>query len=116
MPPEASRIICENLEWSTLNSLVGQIQCIYPNISATQVHAAWTTMLEELWKRDIDQLKSTKALLEELADDVEVWDVARDNGVEQLCFGMKKIARSLCDQVVEIALDATCEFDWIQEY
>ena len=38
---------------------------IYPSITANQVHAAWTTMSETLWKRDKEQLPSVKLLLGE---------------------------------------------------
>jgi hypothetical protein len=42
--------IQENLEWSTLASLVTQIQASYPNVTAQQVHATWSQMSKTLWK------------------------------------------------------------------
>jgi hypothetical protein len=108
MPSEAAAIIREGLEWNTPNSLVPKIQSLYPNVTANQVHSAWTTMSETLWKRDSAQLPSAKMLLEEFGDEVDLFNVATEDGVEQLCWGMKRILTALRGKVVEIALDATC--------
>jgi hypothetical protein len=61
-------------------------------------------------KRDKDQLTSARKLLEEHEQDVDVFEIKGTEGVEQLCWGMKKIARQLLGKVVEIGIDATCEF------
>ncbi len=66
-------------------------------------------MSETLWKRDKMQLPSAKILMEEFKDDVDVFDVKPPDGVEQLCWGMKRIGAELRGQIVEIALDATCK-------
>jgi len=95
MPPEAVEMIRESLEWSAPNSLVPKIQSLHPSVTANQVHAAWTLMSETLWKRDAAQLPSAKILLDEFADDVDVFHVAVEDGVEQLCWGMKKILTTL---------------------
>ncbi|KAF8521379.1 hypothetical protein BU17DRAFT_45849, partial [Hysterangium stoloniferum] len=50
MPPEVTEIIKENLEWCTPNSLVLKVQALYPSVTANQVHTAWTTMSEIVWK------------------------------------------------------------------
>ncbi|KAG6867397.1 hypothetical protein C0993_003278 [Termitomyces sp. T159_Od127] len=110
MPPGATAIIRENLEWSTPNSLVMKIQSSYPNITANQVHNSWTMMSKTLWKRDPNQIVSAKLLLEELSDDVVIFDVKPEEGVEQLCWGLKHILARLKDKVVEIGLDATCTY------
>jgi hypothetical protein len=65
-------IIQENLEWSTPASLVTQIQVSYPNVTTQQVHATWSQMSETLWKHDQYQLSSTKILLNQYLDDVDV--------------------------------------------
>lgn len=109
MPSGASDIIREHLEWSTPASLVPQIQAAYPNVTAKQVHAAWTEMSETLWKRDQYQLPSAEILLNEYSDDVDVFNIPVADGVEQLCWGMKKVASRLKGKVVEIGIDATCE-------
>ena len=109
MPPEALEIIRANLEWSTPVSMVSRVQALFPNVTAKQIHAAWTRMSEVLWRRDKDQLKSAGLLLDELGDDVDVFEIEVAEGVEQVCWAMKKIAGRLKGKIVEIAIDATCQ-------
>ena len=66
-------------------------------------------MSETLWKREKDQLSSAKILLNEYRDDVDVFEVDVQDGVQQLCWGMKKILAELKGKVIEIAVDATCK-------
>jgi hypothetical protein len=110
MPPEALDFIRTNLDWSTLVSMVSKVQELYPNVTASQIHTAWTTMSETLWKREKMQLPSAKVLLEEFRDVVDVFHIDAVEGVEQLCWGMKKIATTLkkLGKVTEVAFDATC--------
>jgi DNA-directed RNA polymerase subunit N (RpoN/RPB10) len=110
MPAEALEIIRTNLEWSTPVSMVGRVQALFPNVTAKQIHAAWTRMSEVLWRRDKDQLKSAGLLLDELGDDVDVFEIEAVEGVEQVCWGMKKIAGRLKGKIIEIAIDATCQY------
>ncbi|KAL0945140.1 hypothetical protein HGRIS_004293 [Hohenbuehelia grisea] len=107
MPPGALDMVRENLEWSTPSSIVAKIQMAYPNVTPKQIHSAWTVMSEALWKRDRDQMESARQLLAELGDEAEVFDVAIAEGVEQLCWGMKKIGTTLQGKVAEIGMDAT---------
>ncbi|KAF7799214.1 hypothetical protein EIP86_010446 [Pleurotus ostreatoroseus] len=107
LPPEAAAIIRENVQYSTPNELVTQIQSLYPHVTSTQIHTAWSRMSETLWKRDPQQLPSAKLLIEEFPDDVDIFDIKPADGVEQLCWGMKRIAAELRGKVVEIGLDAT---------
>jgi len=58
MPQEALEIIQENLEWCTPNSLATKIQTLYPSVTTNQIHTAWTTMSETLWKRDPNPMTS----------------------------------------------------------
>jgi hypothetical protein len=109
MPPEAIALIRENLEWTTPVSMVAQIQALYPNVTPSQIHRAWTDMSETLWKREKDQLSSAKTLLNGYKDDVDVFDIDVQDGLQQLCWGMKKILTELKGKVVEIAVDATCK-------
>jgi hypothetical protein len=109
MPVEATEIIRDNLEWSILSTLVPRIQGLFPNITSKQVHSAWSCMSQILWKKDENQLTSAKLLLDELAGDVDIFDIEEVDGVEQVCWGMKRIAKSLHKNIIEIALDATCE-------
>ena len=106
---EALEIIRTNLEWTTPVSMVGRIQGLFPNVTAKQIHAAWTQMSDVLWRQDNDQLKSASLLLDELGDDVDVFEIEAVEGVKQVCWGMKKIAGRLKGKIVEIAIDATCQ-------
>ncbi|KAF7426653.1 hypothetical protein PC9H_009022 [Pleurotus ostreatus] len=109
VPAEALDMVRENLDNATPNELVGRIQALFPQVTANQIHTAWTVMSEELWKRDDQQLTSAKLLMEDLSDDVEMFNVVIEDGIEQICWGMKQIARPLIGKVVEVGLDATFE-------
>ena len=110
MPPGASDIIRENITWNTPVAIMLKVQAVYPQVMGKQIHKAWTQMSEVLWKRDKLQLPSTKALLVEFGDDINVFEIEVAPGVLQLCWGMKKILAALKGKVVEIAIDATCEY------
>lgn len=71
-------------------------------------------MSETLWKRDPLQLPSAKMLLKELGDDVDVFNVNEPEGVEQLCWGMKRIGTRLRGKVIEIGIDATCAYSFFE--
>jgi len=47
-------------------------------------------------------------LLKEFRNDVDVFDIKVEEGVEQLAWGMKKILAGLKGKVVEIGVDTTC--------
>ena len=110
IPPGAAGIIHKNLEWSTPVSLVPKIQVAYPNVTSKQSHTAWTHMSETLWTQDQYQLPSVETLLKEYSEDVDVFDILVVDGVDQLCWGMKKIVGPLKGKVVEIGIDATCGY------
>jgi hypothetical protein len=97
------------LEWSTPVSVTPRVQAIYPHITGKQIHTAWTQMSETLWRRDKEQLPSVETLLREFGDDVDVFDIEVEEGVQQLCWGMKKIGERLRGKVIEIGIDATCK-------
>ncbi|KAG6328345.1 hypothetical protein ID866_10744, partial [Astraeus odoratus] len=107
MPSDAVDVICDNLEWNTPSTLVLKIHALYLHIMPTQVHSAWTRMSEVLWKKNINQLTSAQMLLGKWTAEVEVFTVEILEGVEQLCWGMTRIAHQLSGKVVEIGLDAT---------
>jgi hypothetical protein len=109
LPPEATALIRENLEWFTPHEVAKKVLQIYPSITANQVHTAWTTMSETLWKRSRDQLPSIKALLAELGSDVALLDLPGMEGVEQVAWAMKGVLLPLQGKIVEIGIDATCE-------
>ena len=107
--PEAAALIRENLDWFSPHEVSKKVMAIYPSITANQVHAAWTTMSETLWKRDKEQLPSVKLLLGELKDDVTILGLPGMDGVEQVAWVMKKVVEQLQGKIVEIGIDATCE-------
>lgn len=107
--PEAATLIRENLEWFSPHEVSKKVMAIYPSITANQIHAAWTTMSETLWKRDKEQLPSVKLLLGELKDDVAILGLPGMDGVEQVAWVMKKVVEPLRGKIVEIGIDATCE-------
>uniref|UniRef100_A0A0W0ETV3 MULE transposase domain-containing protein n=1 Tax=Moniliophthora roreri TaxID=221103 RepID=A0A0W0ETV3_MONRR len=111
MPQEAAEIIRENLLDSTPGSLVYGLQKLFPQLTAAQIHSAWTIMSEEIWKKHKLQLPSAQALLEEYSNIIDIFPVLEDDGVEQLCWGMKKIADfiniKLKMVVVEVSMDVT---------
>ncbi|KAJ7711152.1 hypothetical protein B0H14DRAFT_2414753 [Mycena olivaceomarginata] len=109
MLAEAAAIIREGIEWSTPVQMVGKVQALFPNVTASQVHAAWSTMSEVLWKHDDMQLPSAQTLLKELGDDVDVLDIQPAEGIQQVAWVMKKIMKPLEGKIVEIGLDATCK-------
>ena len=89
--------------------MVSRVQGLFLNVTAKQIHAAWTQMSEVLWQQDKEQLKSAMLLLDELGNEVDVFEIEAVEGVEQICWGMKKITRGLKGKIVEIAIDATCQ-------
>ncbi|KAF7350610.1 SWIM-type domain-containing protein [Mycena sanguinolenta] len=108
LPAAALALIRDNVEWLTPVAMVTKIQAAFPKATAAQIHRAWTQMSEPFWRFDRDQLVSTKMLLQEHPDDVDIF-VLRDipGGVDALCWGMKKIATPLKGQIVEVGVDAT---------
>ena len=109
LPPEAAEMIRENLDWTTPNDMARKIQIGFPAVSTKQVHKAWTTMSETLWKRNSDQIPSARALLTEYEDDADLLTIPTPEGVEQVAWVMKKIANALRGRIVEIGIDATCK-------
>src|SRR5258708_442087 len=74
-----------------------------------QVYAWWLCLTEDGWKHEEDQIKSARILLTE-RDDVDTWELDVPGGVVVVAWGVKPIADQLTGRVVEITLDATCEY------
>jgi hypothetical protein len=110
MPPEAAAIIRQDVEHHSPAELVLKIQNRFPAITRAQVHAAWTTMSETIWKRDKVQLTSARKLLDEYATEVDVFNLPTMDGIEQLAWGMRKIAGRLRGIIAEVGIDATCKW------
>jgi hypothetical protein len=110
MPPEALQMIEEQAEWSTPSQMATKIQSQYPQVTTKQIHSAWRGLSQEFWRRDDEQLPSTRKLLAEYRDEVDTFELVDvPEGVEILAWGMKKIAEPMRGKVVEIGMDATCE-------
>ncbi|KAJ7078765.1 hypothetical protein C8R43DRAFT_910298, partial [Mycena crocata] len=108
MPQGALDIIRENVEWMTPVAMVPKVQASYPNVTPAQIHRAWTEMSAEYWRRDDDQLLSTKKLLAEHPEEVDVFEPEDlPEGVEMISWGMKKIANKVKGEIVEVGVDAT---------
>ncbi|KAJ7901375.1 hypothetical protein B0H13DRAFT_1883053 [Mycena leptocephala] len=95
----------DNVQWMIPVAMVTQVQAAFPNVTAAQIHWAWVELSKPFWQFDDDQLLSMKKLLEEYTDDVDIF-VPNDvlEGVEMVCWGMKKIAMPLKGKVVEIGV------------
>jgi len=108
LPPEAAAMIREELEWTSPREMA-KVLTIFPTASRQQVHKAWTTMSETLWKRDAEKLSSVKLLLSECKDNVNLLDIPISKGVKQVAWVMRKIIACLRGNFVEIGLDSTCK-------
>ncbi|KAJ7833625.1 hypothetical protein B0H14DRAFT_2364226, partial [Mycena olivaceomarginata] len=108
MPQEALDMINANVEWLTLVAMVQRVQAAFPVVSAAQIHTAWRELSQGFWRRDDKQLPSTEKLLREYPDDVDVFEPEDvPDGVEMVCWGMKRIAEPLKGKIVEVGVDAT---------
>ncbi|KAJ6611363.1 hypothetical protein B0H10DRAFT_2224139 [Mycena sp. CBHHK59/15] len=102
MPVEALDMIRENVEWLTPVAMVTKVQEAFPSVTAAQIHRAWMEESAPFWRFDNDQLLSTKKLLEEHTDDIDIFEpMDIPEGVEMVCWGMKKIAMPLKGKIVE---------------
>jgi hypothetical protein len=62
-----------------------------------------------MWKQAENQMDSTQMLLQEMEDEADILQIETVEGVTALAWGLRKVALHLSDQVVEVAIDATCE-------
>lgn len=75
-----------------------------------QIHTHWLNFSQPHWRRDDLQLLSASKLLREYQDVVDVFKPTNiPDGVEMLCWGMKKINEPLQGKVIELGVDATCK-------
>jgi hypothetical protein len=103
-------LIRENFQWLTPVAMVSKVQAAFPMVTAQQIHRAWMEMSEIFWRRDDLQLPSAVKLLGEHSEDIDVFTPENvPEGVEMLCWGMKKIVGPLRGKIVEIGVDATCK-------
>lgn len=116
LPGGAAAIIREHLEWSSPSDLVPQVQAVFPQVTAKQIHHAWRQMSEEIWKWQDDAIHSAQQLLKEFHESANLGahllDVDVPLGVEIVAFSFPKVIGALQEngrKFEEIGLDATCE-------
>jgi hypothetical protein len=110
MPPEALKMIEDQVEWLTPAAMASKVQAACPQVTSKQIYKAWRELSQTYWQRDELQLPSAKKLLAEYPEEVDVFDVGGiPEDVEILAWGMKRITTRLKGHVVEIGMDATCQ-------
>lgn len=103
-------MVRKNIDWALPNDLTRKIQKDYPAITAKQIMTIWAKLAQELWKRKPEnQMESATILLEESDAVTDLFSLEVEEGVDQLAWGMKKIASLLGTNIVEVGIDATCE-------
>jgi hypothetical protein len=108
MPGDARQFIIDNIDL-TPGDLYSRVASNWPTIERYQVYHTWSRNAEGLWKRDDDPIISAKSLLQGWKDDVDLFDLALENDVIGMAWGIKNVAQRVQGMIVEIALDATCE-------
>lgn len=90
--------------------MVAKVQAAYPSITSAQIHAAWMQMSQIFWCCDDLQLSSAQNLLDKYGDEVDIF-LSRNipEGLDILCWGMKKIERPLHRKIIEVGLNMTCK-------
>ena len=59
--------------------------------------------------------ESATILLKESSDVTDLFLLEVEEGVDQLAWGMKKIAHLLGADIIEVGIDATCEYDMMSQ-
>ena len=54
-------------------------------------------------------MDSARQLLQEFGEEVDVFEVDEEKGVDQLAWGMRTIAMKIGTSLIEVGLDATCK-------
>lgn len=93
-----------------------------PNFSRRAVHTLYMKSHQSEWKRDDDEIKSAKKLLEEFSqkdkgspyhiEPIPMPDNA-DDGYTAIAFSMPNLIRKWGGKIVEIALDSTCMYPFL---
>lgn len=107
-------MVRRDIDWALPNDLTWRIQQDYPAVTSKQIMTIWTKLAQDLWKRKPEnQLESATILLKESDDITDLFVLEVEDGVDQLAWGMKKIARLLGAGITEVGIDATCEYDGV---
>ena len=111
VPKEVIEMVRKDIDWALPNDLTRKIQKDYPAVTAKQIMTTWAKLAQELWKRKPEnQMESATILLKESDDVTDLFVLEVEEGVDQLAWGMKKIARLLGVGIIEVGIDATCEY------
>ena len=103
-------MVRNDIDWVLPNDITRKIQKDYPAVTAKQIMMIWTKLAQELWKRKPEnQMESAAMLLKESNNITDLFLIEVEEGVDQLAWGMKKIAHLLGTGIVEVGIDATCE-------
>ena len=71
-------------------------------------HDAWGGLSKEPWKIHNNQIILAQGLLKKSNAQVDAWEFPVPEGMHAIGWRMKGISEKLRDQIVEVALDATC--------
>jgi hypothetical protein len=111
VPKEVVEMVRKDIDWVLPNDLTRKIQKSYPAVTAKQIMTIWTKLAQELWKRKPEnRMESATILLKESADVADLFILEVEEGVDQLAWGMKKTAHLLGTGIIEVGIDATCEY------
>ena len=103
-------MVRRDIDWALPNDLTRKIQQDYPAVTNKQIMTIWTKLAQELWKRKPEnQMESATILLKESDNMTDLFVLEVEEGVDQLVWGMKKIACLLGTGIVKVRIDATCE-------
>jgi hypothetical protein len=108
MPSEALTYIKQQLG-STPGLIASQLVGQFPQLTQSQVYAAWTRLSEAYWKKDEDPAVSAQRLLQEDKHGVDFWELNVPVGVTAIAWGCRRISKKIGRATVEIGLDATCK-------
>jgi hypothetical protein len=88
-----------------------------PTFTKKAIFQIWSKIDSQNWKRDEDELKSAKMLLEEARKPgkhglytVEPIPLHEEDGLTAIAFALPDILRKFGGRVRELSLDSTCEF------
>jgi hypothetical protein len=87
-----------------------------PSISRKSVYQMWLDVASTKWKRDEDEVKSAKILLEEARQSgkqgmytVEPIPLEEEDGFKAIAFTLPDVLRKFGGRVRELSLDSACE-------
>jgi len=109
MPQEAYNHIKTQLHL-TPGLIASQLAETFPDVTQAQVYSTWSRLSETYWKKDDDPIVSARQLLEEDVRGADLWDLEVPEGVTAIAWGCRRISHKIGTKVIEIGLDATCEF------